>query len=53
VVKAAEGRSPELGVRYRDRIEKMLTQPEHQWLKGLSPEEADALRKEYEKRYSR
>jgi hypothetical protein len=51
VVKAASEKSPELGARYQKKVDELLTRPEHRWLKGLSPEEAEALRKAYEKRY--
>src|SRR4030042_2015578 len=50
VVKAASEKSPELGARYQKKVDELLTRPEHRWLKGLSPEEAEALRKAYEKR---
>lgn len=52
VVKAAATKSPQLGAKYQGMIDKMLTQPEHQWLKGLTPQEAEALRKAYEQRYN-
>ena len=34
------------------KIEAMLASEEHAWLKGLSPEEAEALRKTYKERYN-
>jgi hypothetical protein len=43
--------SHELEEKYRNRIETLLTQEEHSWMKGLSPEEAEALRKMYQERY--
>ncbi|MFQ5606422.1 MAG: multiheme c-type cytochrome [Candidatus Zixiibacteriota bacterium] len=51
VIKAAKAKSPELGKKYAARIDKMMSQEEHRWKKGLSPEEADALRKMYRERY--
>ena len=51
VVDAAELKSAELGKKYQQRVDRLLAQEEHQWLKGLSPEEAEALRKSYEDRY--
>lgn len=52
VVKAAAEKSPELGKKYQALIDKQMTEPQHQWLKGLSPAEAEAMRKAYEQRYA-
>jgi nitrate/TMAO reductase-like tetraheme cytochrome c subunit len=52
VIEAAEGKSHELGEKYRGIIEEMMTQPEHAWQQGLSPEEAERLRKAYAERYN-
>ena len=52
VVKVAKDRSPELGAKYQKKVDELLTQPEHRWLKGLSSQEAEALRKTYEQRYN-
>jgi hypothetical protein len=52
VVDAATKKSPALGKKYEQRIAELLTQPEHRWMEGLSPEEADALRKAYQQRYN-
>lgn len=52
VVKAAAQKSPEMQLKYENKIDKMLTQDEHLWIKGLSPEEAKALREMYQERYS-
>jgi hypothetical protein len=49
---AAAAKSPELGAKYRARVDALMTQPGHQWLKGLSPQEAEALRKACEQRYN-
>jgi hypothetical protein len=51
VVEAAREKSPEMQAKYRKLVDELLTQPEHQWLKGLSPEEAAELRKTYQQRY--
>jgi hypothetical protein len=32
-------------------VQEHLARPEHQWVKGLTPEEAEAVRKMYEQRY--
>jgi len=51
VIEAAESQSAELGAKYRALVEEQLAQPEHTWLKGLSPEEAEKLRRMYQERY--
>ncbi|GAB4315175.1 MAG: hypothetical protein Kow0074_02610 [Candidatus Zixiibacteriota bacterium] len=51
VVHAAASKSPELEAKYQRRVDQLLAQEEHQWQKGLSAEEAEALRKAYEDRY--
>jgi hypothetical protein len=51
-VEAAEKKGPALGKKYAQRIAEMLTQPEHRWMEGLSPAEAEALRKTYQERYN-
>jgi hypothetical protein len=51
VIEAAATQGSKMEEKYRARIEEMMTQPEHQWMKGLSPEEAEALRQMYERRY--
>ena len=52
VIEAAELKIPELGEKYRVRMAEMITNPEHTWQKGLSPEEAENLRKAYQERYN-
>jgi cytochrome c553 len=52
VVETARKKSPELGKKYEARVEELLAKDEHAWLKGLTPAEAEALRKEYERRYN-
>ena len=51
VIKAAATRGPEMERKYTRRVQALLTRPEHLWIKGLSAEEAAALRKTYEERY--
>ena len=50
-VEAAAGKSPALGEKYRARVAALLTREEHAWMKGLDPEEAEALRAMYRDRY--
>lgn len=52
VVKAAEQKSPEMKLKYEKKIAALLTQDEHLWMKGLSPEEVKALRETYQGRYN-
>ncbi len=51
IVEAAATRSPELEAKYQRKVDAHLAQAEHTWMKGLSPEEAEAMRKAYEERY--
>lgn len=52
VIEAAAEKSPQMKRKYERRIEALLTQDEHLWQKGLSPEEAEALRRAYKDRYN-
>ncbi|MFH2203966.1 MAG: multiheme c-type cytochrome [Elusimicrobiota bacterium] len=52
VIKAAEKKSAALGKKWQAKIDKLLEGEEHLWLQGLSPQEIEALKKEYQKRYS-
>jgi hydroxylamine dehydrogenase len=52
VVEAAKTKSPELGKKYEAEIQQLLTREEHRWLKGLSPEEVEALKSSYKDRYN-
>jgi hydroxylamine dehydrogenase len=52
VVEAAKAKSPELGKKYEAEIQQLLTREEHRWLKGLSPEEVEALKQSYKERYN-
>ncbi|MHC5066921.1 MAG: multiheme c-type cytochrome [Planctomycetota bacterium] len=51
IIEAAATKGPEMEEKYRERVDEHLAQAEHTWLKGLSPEEAEALRKMYKDRY--
>jgi hypothetical protein len=37
--------------KWTEKVEELMAQEEHAWLKGLSPEEAESLRKMYRERY--
>ena len=52
VIETAAAKSPELKKQYEEKVAALLAQPEHVWLKGLKPEEAEALRREYKARYN-
>ena len=52
VVHAAELKSEAMGHKYEKIVEEHLAQSEHTWMKGLSPEEAEKLRREYQERYN-
>jgi hypothetical protein len=44
-VNAPAAKIPELKQKYEKKIQTLLTGEEHRWLKGLTPEEAEQLRK--------
>ncbi|TBR19620.1 cytochrome C552 [bacterium] len=52
VVEAAEHKSPELGKKWRAKVDALMAKEEHVWQKGLTPQEAEQLRKEYQQRYN-
>ena len=52
IIEAAEAKSPEMKEKYEQKVAALLAQEEHVWMKGLSPEEAERLRKMYEQRYN-
>ena len=52
VIEAAAKRSPAMKKKYQGIVNQVLTQDEHIWMKGLSPKEADELRKAYKGRYN-
>jgi hypothetical protein len=52
VIEAAAQKSPAMGKKYEGIVNQILTQDEHIWKKGLSPKEAEELRKAYKARYN-
>jgi len=52
VIKAAGEKSAAMKQKYQRKVDQLLEQPEHLWIKGLSAEEAQALKDMYEKRYN-
>ncbi|UCF37484.1 MAG: hypothetical protein JSU96_01015, partial [Acidobacteriota bacterium] len=52
VIKAAEAKSGAMGRKWQQKVDEHLSREEHQWLKGLSPEEAERLRRMYQQRYN-
>jgi len=51
-VEAAAQKSPGLKKKYQEKVEQLLARDEHRWIKGLSPQEAEALKKSYRERYN-
>ncbi len=52
VIQAAETKGPAMKRKYERKVQEHLAKEEPQWLKGLKPEEAEALKKMYEQRYN-
>ena len=52
VIQAAATKGPAMKEKYQQAVARILTQEEHIWLKGLSPKEAEELRKMYKSRYN-
>lgn len=52
VVEAAKLKSPEMEKKWKARVAALLAQDEHVWQKGLSPKEAEALKKYSQDRYN-
>ena len=52
VVEAAERKGPAMGKKYGQKVEQLLAQEEHLWMKGLRPEEAERVRRMYRERYN-
>jgi hypothetical protein len=50
VIQAAAEKNDELKTKYEQKIEELLTQEEHLWMKGLSEEEAEVLKATYKDR---
>ncbi|MFN0149745.1 MAG: multiheme c-type cytochrome [bacterium] len=51
VVETAEAKSEAMGEKYAARVAELLEGDSHLWLKGLTAQEVDALKKEYQSRY--
>lgn len=52
VINAAGTKGPAMKKKYRTIVDKILLQDEHIWMKGLSPKEAEELRRTYKERYN-
>jgi hypothetical protein len=52
LLEAAADKGPELKRKYQQKVEQLVARDEHRWMKGLSAEEAEALRKQYQERYN-
>ncbi|TVM00979.1 MAG: hypothetical protein CV087_11880 [Candidatus Brocadia sp. WS118] len=52
VIKAAARKSDEMKTKYERKIEELLNQEEHLWIKGLSEEEINVLKSTYKNRYA-
>lgn len=52
VLEAAASKSEAMHRKYEEKIAELLRRDEHLWLKGLSQEEAEELRKMYRQRYN-
>lgn len=52
IVKAAKLKSPEMEKKWKARVDALLARDEHIWQKGLSPKEAEALKKYSQDRYN-
>ncbi|GAX61537.1 hydroxylamine oxidoreductase [Candidatus Scalindua japonica] len=52
VIKAAAQKSDKMKIKYEQKIKKLLQQPEHAWVKGLSEDEIEVLKSTYENRYN-
>jgi hydroxylamine dehydrogenase len=52
VVKAAATKGPAMKKKYQAKVDALLAEEDHVWMKGLKPEEAERLRKAYQQRYN-
>ena len=52
VIEAAAQKSPAMKKKYTGIVNKILTQDEHLWIKGLNPKEVEEMRKAYKGRYN-
>ena len=50
-IEAAANKSQALEHKYRAKVAALLAKEEHAWMKGLDPQEAEALRAMYQERY--
>jgi hydroxylamine dehydrogenase len=51
VIHAAGAKSPAMGDKYQAKVDALLAQEEHTWLRGLDPAEAARLRASYREKY--
>ena len=51
VVQAAGARSPAMGAKYQQAVDHLLQGPGHEWKKGMTPAEIEAMKKAYQDRY--
>ena len=51
-IESATAKSPALGKQYQAKVDQLLARAENRWIKGLSPQEAEALKKSYKERYN-
>jgi len=52
VIEAAAKKGAKMEQKYKKAVGELLKRDEHKWMKGLSPKEAEELRKAYKKRYN-
>ena len=53
VVETAAAKSPALKTKYEQKVQTLLAGDAHRWKKGMTAEEAEAIRKEYQNRYGK
>ena len=53
VVETAAAKSPALKTKYEQKVQALLAGDAHRWKKGMTAEEAEAIRKEYQNRYGK
>jgi len=51
IVEAAATKGSAMEEKYRARVDRLLAEEDHVWMQGMSPEEAERLRRMYEERY--
>lgn len=52
VIEAAASKGLKMEQKYKKTVGQILNRDEHKWMKGLTPKEAEELRKAYKKRYN-